>query len=159
MLCAALIAVAQIPAKVEYVRYTNPRFGYTMEIPKFLVAQRDPDNGDGRTWTTKDKKVEVRVWGEANSMGSTLRKEYENEKDILRYGVITVRRDEFKPHFFAFSIEQQEEVIHIRKWAVGDPKKPTGFVSLEFRFMNESRKSMNPIVERVTQSMRLAPKP
>jgi hypothetical protein len=43
---------------VTYVRYGNPRFGFSVDVPAFFHAESPPANGDGQTW----------IWGDAATM-------------------------------------------------------------------------------------------
>jgi hypothetical protein len=52
--------------------YSNPRFAYSICFPaNFHQVGQDPDNGDGRVYAD-ETGVELRVWGEYNSLDDTL---------------------------------------------------------------------------------------
>lgn len=41
-------------ANAGFTPYTNGRFGFTIDVPKNLVAQEPPANGDGQVWLSDD---------------------------------------------------------------------------------------------------------
>lgn len=46
--------------------YHNPRFGFDLPVPPGLKAQRDPDNGGGRTYVSADGAFSLSAWGAFN---------------------------------------------------------------------------------------------
>ncbi|WP_394845898.1 hypothetical protein LZC95_00355 [Pendulispora brunnea] len=56
-------------------QYKNSRFGFMVDFLPELVPGREADNGDGRSFTSRDGSVEERVWGGwLESWGPTLNK-------------------------------------------------------------------------------------
>lgn len=57
----------------SYATYRNARFGYSVLYPKNLVTPRaESQNGDGRTFKSRDGKTTLTVWGENNAFNRSL---------------------------------------------------------------------------------------
>jgi len=57
-----------------YKSYANARFSYSISYPAdLLIPQGEADNGDGQTFRAQDGRAEMRVWGQNNVNGETLR--------------------------------------------------------------------------------------
>ncbi len=64
-------------AQSKFTTYSNDRFYFSIEYPsEMLKAQPAPANNDGRTFVSRDKAVEMRVWGQYNALDRTLTEEY-----------------------------------------------------------------------------------
>jgi len=44
--------------------YVNPRFGFSLTYPSYMVAQPPPPNGDGRTFLSPDGELEIVAYGQ-----------------------------------------------------------------------------------------------
>ena len=63
--------------QTQYSTYTNDRFFFSIDYPESLFKmQPEPDNDDGRTFLTDDGTVEMRVWGQYNTLSETLKQKY-----------------------------------------------------------------------------------
>lgn len=53
------------PALAEdWQTYDNPRYGFSVQVPAAgWEAQPDPDNGDGRSWYSTDRRSVIKAWG------------------------------------------------------------------------------------------------
>ena len=62
---ALVIMALAVPAlAADWVRYSNPRFGATADVPaEGFIANPPPDNGDGQSWVSEDGKGEIAVYG------------------------------------------------------------------------------------------------
>jgi hypothetical protein len=57
-----------------YKSYANARFSYSISYPAdLLIPQGEAANGDGQTFRAQDGRAEMRVWGQNNVNGETLR--------------------------------------------------------------------------------------
>jgi hypothetical protein len=57
-----IIALVAAPAVAEdWTQYSNPRFGYSIDVPASFATVRDSDNGDGRSY--RDGATRLAVWG------------------------------------------------------------------------------------------------
>ena len=79
LVAAAAVVLARPGAAQEMGSrtYTNARFGYSLQYPSaLLVAKPEADNGDGRRFESRDRKVLLRAFGSYNinnqSIGSKL---------------------------------------------------------------------------------------
>ena len=54
-----------------YVRYTNPRFGFSCEVPSVFVPGDEPANGDGQGFSSTDGASTVICAGANNVAGET----------------------------------------------------------------------------------------
>jgi hypothetical protein len=71
-----LLAAAVI-GQSKFTTYDNDRFYFSIEYPSdVLKMQAPPANNDGRTFRSKDKTVEMRVWGQYNALDRNLNEEY-----------------------------------------------------------------------------------
>jgi len=56
----ALVGIAPInAADVRWKEYDNARFGFVLKYPGSLVASREPTNGDGREFHSRDREFSV----------------------------------------------------------------------------------------------------
>ncbi len=68
--------VAPAPASTakNWKTYTNPRFGTSIDYPAFLFeALPPPENGDGRTFKSKDGRAEFLIFGSHNALEQTVK--------------------------------------------------------------------------------------
>lgn len=73
MTCLVIGASAQS----KFTTYDNDRFNFSIEYPSDLLKMQEPPaNNDGRTFLSRDKTVEMRVWGQYNALDRTLSEEY-----------------------------------------------------------------------------------
>ena len=57
--CMTLLASSALSDDFRWRKYTNGRFGFVLSYPATLVASREPDNGAGREFHTKDEAFSV----------------------------------------------------------------------------------------------------
>jgi len=50
--------------EVEYIRYHNPRFGFFIEYPSFMLKEPSPENGDGIS--CRCQGLEITAYGSLN---------------------------------------------------------------------------------------------
>lgn len=55
-----------------YQNYRNARYGYALDVPTFLIAKPEAENGDGRRFVSSDGKVLLRVFGASNSLNRSV---------------------------------------------------------------------------------------
>ncbi|TDP91103.1 hypothetical protein EV186_10995 [Labedaea rhizosphaerae] len=54
-----------------YVTYRNERFGFSVAVPSSFAAGTPPQNGDGMSFSPKDRRVTLSVYGSNNVLGDT----------------------------------------------------------------------------------------
>lgn len=65
-----------------YTRYLNARFSYeVLYADGLLIPQGEADNGDGQRFLSRDRDVELRVWGSHNVFDETLESRYLNDSE------------------------------------------------------------------------------
>jgi hypothetical protein len=73
-------------AQTHWETYCNARFGYCLDYPTELIPQAESENGDGRYFISKDKKVVLIVWGsldiEEGGLSPHIAKAYDKEYKI-----------------------------------------------------------------------------
>lgn len=63
---------------IEYDRYFNPRFEFSLAYPENLVSpQAPPQNNDGRTFVSPDGDIEIKAFGYHNSLNQPLSAAYQ----------------------------------------------------------------------------------
>lgn len=85
-----LIASATIfsNGQSKYRTYTNDRYYFSVEYPSdMFTMQAPPANNDGRTFRSKDRKTEMRVWGGYNVLDKTLKAAFDEALDEIGAGV------------------------------------------------------------------------
>lgn len=59
------------PRSTQYQNYSNPRFGFSVDVPVNYRKQPPPEDGDGAAFTSPDGKAQLSVFGENNVLGDT----------------------------------------------------------------------------------------
>lgn len=90
--------------QASYVRYTNERYGFSIDYPSFLVVKSPSASGDGITMKTADNSVELTVWGSNNSLDQS---------------VTSVYNESIKEHK-NISFKTQSENWFVISWQDGD---------------------------------------
>jgi hypothetical protein len=63
---------------IEYDRYFNPRFEFSLAYPENLVSpQAPPQNNDGRTFVSPEGDIEIKAFGYHNSLNQPLSAAYQ----------------------------------------------------------------------------------
>ena len=57
------LALAGPVQAASLTAYANPRFNFSVDVPRGLVRLPPPDNGDGQTWRSRDGQVRLLAWG------------------------------------------------------------------------------------------------
>ncbi|RYG28632.1 hypothetical protein EON81_28170, partial [bacterium] len=145
------LLLAQIPAKPVYRHVRNVRFAFAIDVPTFLVPGREPDNGDGRAYTSRDGKVELRVYGSyylvvpAGETPQKLRDGFrETVAEAKRSGTVSLAT--LKPEFFAVSYRSGARIVYQRTI----PLTEGGFATAILTYPAARRVEMAPIVTRTT---------
>lgn len=152
---ATSLFLAQIPARPIYRHVTNARFAYSIDVPTFLVPGREPDNGDGRAYTSRDGTVELRVFGAYYLSGAkggtaeTLRAGFEGAvAEAKRSG--EVRLKIYRPGFFAVSYEARGRISYQRTI----PLIEGGFGTAVLTYPATKRRVIDPILVRTMRSLK-----
>jgi hypothetical protein len=64
-------------ALADYDRYTNQRFGFSIQYPHFLKIHEEPTNGDGVGFTSEDGTAALTVFASNTLPGDTVEMVYQ----------------------------------------------------------------------------------
>jgi hypothetical protein len=72
-------------AQGKYSTYTNPRFAYSIEYPADLLtpSKIKDESNSGETFYSKNKEIEMRVWGEYYASDQTWEEWYKSDLDQI----------------------------------------------------------------------------
>ncbi|WP_309714414.1 hypothetical protein [Armatimonas sp.] len=131
--------------------YTNSRFGFSILYPAdVLKPEPPPENGDGLAFLSRDKKAELRVWGDLNALAETVQARFETTlKEApgkISYKVL--RKDWFVVSGSGKGREFYKKVMFGKDGTVRT-------ISLEYPVA--SKKRFDPLVERIVQSFKVLP--
>lgn len=128
---------------INYVKYINERFGFSIEYPDYLEVIVDPDNGDGIK--VGDKDLKLTVSGSYNVLSETPES---MEEEIVKTKSNISYKEKGKDFFVASWLEGDKVIYEYRK--VGE-NMIQGFI-LEY---NESKiKEFEPIVNKIYKSFK-----
>jgi hypothetical protein len=135
-------------AQVKYTPYVNDRFEFLVEYPSSLLSpQPRPENGDGRTFLSKDKKVEMRAWGQNNALSRTIEEQFAEAKG--QCGRTSYER--VNAMIFAFSCVKNGRIIYQKTiYRASDDV----FINFLIEYPLREKKRFDPIVTRIANSMR-----
>lgn len=91
------------------VQYCNPRFNFCILYPKSFILQPPPQNGDGRTFVSPDKKAVIYAWGNlAIEDFSRLGQEFKIATD----GIKLVYKRVTNNSFIFSGIDEQGQIVY-----------------------------------------------
>lgn len=154
----ALILICMIVCanygQTKYRTYTNDRFAYSIEYPSNLLSiQAPPENNDGRTFRSKDGKVEMRVWGQHNALGRDLVQEY--DESVKRCGSSKTPMI-FYERYFVISCRVGDRIFYQRTMHRGDTG-PEVFFTFTIEYPSSQKKRFDAIVRRISRSFKFDP--
>ena len=155
-LLSVLIGLLLINAAQAEVwkRYTNERFGTSVEVPAAFTAQPPPANNDGRTFVSKDGNARILVYG--SNAPSVVVESFaayrdwvadQETKDGLR---VSYRAN--GPDWFALSGATGSKVVYQKVVAGCSDRSIAHHVRIEYP--SSQKASYDPVVTRVAQSLR-----
>jgi hypothetical protein len=157
ILCVlVLICVAAFVnyGQTKYRTYTNDRFAYSIDYPSNLLRiQPPPQNNDGRTFQSKDGKVEMRVWGQHNALGRDLVEEY--DESVKKCGSAKAPMIFFE-RYFVISCTVGDRIFYQKTLHRGD-RGPAVFFTFTIEYPRSQRKKFDAIVKRVSRSFKFDP--
>jgi hypothetical protein len=146
-----LAAAVSIAAQVKYSTYSNARFGYSIDYPRtILTSTVDSDNGDGRTFRSKDGKAVMRVWGSYAVTGMTMQEEYEKAFEDLDEKPSYAK---VKDREFVFSGIKKGRIFYQRTVSVDTPDGEVR-QSFTIEYPRAQKAKWDPIVTRISRSFK-----
>lgn len=110
-LSAAVAAPAQTLEK-----YCNSKYVYCVGYPaSLLTPQGEPDAGDGQVFLSKDKAIDLTVWGAHNALDETLQAAYDSTLASLDKERSKVTYKLLRPPWFVASGTTAKGQIFYRK--------------------------------------------
>ena len=95
---------------VKYERYHNSRFNYSLLYPtNILVKQQAPENDDGRTFTSPDRRIIMKVFGSHNVFNKNIQNLYREE---LNRSKQTVTYKRLADNWFVISGYENNRVFY-----------------------------------------------
>lgn len=150
VIAATILALSCLAAAAfEWGHYTNPRFGYSIDVPPEFSAVVEPDNGDGGVSTSQDKLSQLAVWG-SNLVTGGLAEDFasrvaEAQSDGWEIGY---RRE--TPEWAVWSGSQQGRLFYAK--AIKLCGEQAAYFLLEYP--RARKESFDPIVERLSNSLK-----
>ena len=136
-------SVSEIPNNITYKKYTNVRFGYSVDYPDFMIPNGESDNGDGQRFYF-DSETYIAVWASYNLNG--LEEEYNLCKEVTdSYTVL-------KKNWFIRSGLDSTNHIYYRKTILDNNKLCTMY----FYYPSESKTKFDKIINGVTKSIKVS---
>lgn len=139
--------VIEIPRadNVNYERYYNSRFNYSLLYPThILVKQPAPENDDGRTFTSPDSRIIMKVFGSHNVFHKTIQNLYDEE---LNQPNQTVSYKRFADNWFVISGYENNRVFYQKIMLhEGD------VLTLSIHYDKSLQSKLDPIVAAISRS-------
>jgi hypothetical protein len=130
-----------------FKHYCNARFAFCLDYPSTLLLQPPPDNGDGRTFKSKDGKVQMLAYGSYNSLQEKLETRFLAESTSSGTRKITYKL--FKPDFFVISGIENNKVFYEKILYKDDTYK-----TLLISYPTALKKTYDPITAKIVRSFK-----
>jgi hypothetical protein len=140
---AFLIPLAAVAAEPGFKDYTNGRFGFKISYPASLVASREPDNGGGQEFHSKDKEFSVAAFGHF-LVDSTLDSMWQDE--LKELGASITYKTKGKGWYVVSGVKDGTEFYH-KTYVQGD-----NVASFHITYPHAKAKQYDPIVEKIAKS-------
>ncbi|KAA0121615.1 hypothetical protein CIW48_22730 [Methylobacterium sp. P1-11] len=133
--------------------YVNVRFGFSVDVPAELVAERAPDNGDGQAFHSAEGGLQLTVWGSNNALGQTLEAFVaDDHARCQRQPAAYLRR---KAHWIVLSCATGEDTLYQKTIRSGG--SGAFFVSVRLRYPASEQARWQGAVATASSSLRLIP--
>jgi len=103
-------------AKNELNTYCNARFGYCINYPKFLIAQPESQNGDGRIFTNKEGQKILTGFGrlnqDADGNAISLNKQYTSDIQELSKAKSNISYQKLGKDFYILSGHKNGKIFY-----------------------------------------------
>lgn len=155
-----LLAVAVLAAAkpVEYERYENARYGFSIDYPTFLEPGPESENGDGRRFMGQDVTgfTIMTVWGEANALDRTIADRYADRLAELRAQGLEPAYKTLRNTWYVISWRQGTTLLYEKCVVSRERRQPTElplqFATMLLSYPNARQKPMDPVIVRVARS-------
>ena len=147
LLLAGILASSVMAQGPVFKTYCNARFAFCIDYPSGLVMQARPDNNDGRTFKSKDSKVQMLVYGSNNSLMEKLETRFLAESTSRDTRKVTYKL--FKADSFVISGLEHGKVFYEKVLFKNDEYK-TFLIS----YPTALKKIYDPITAKITVSFK-----
>lgn len=137
--------VSEITNNITYKKYSNVKYGYSINYPDFMIPNGESDSGDGQKFYF-DKETYIAVWASFNMDG--IEKEYNSTKETTdSYSVL-------KKTWFIRSGTDSTNHVYYRKTILDNE----GFYTytMYFYYPSESKTKFDKIINDVTKSIKVS---
>jgi hypothetical protein len=128
---------SMLTKKPGFDSYANPRFGFSLDVPRALAAMPPPDNGDGQQWRLGNSIV-------MTASGMNWVPEYGNAMCASSKNVVAHQESKSA----CFSTGKRDGIIYWERHVVA---REIDF-SLRFQYAESLKSAMDPIVTHVNAS-------
>ena len=137
-------AIPTEPTEIDYQRYRNDRFNYSVLYPKdVLIPSGEPTNEDGQIFRSENGDIVLRVYGTNNVGVETLTQRYEQAQTGRSVTYRTIKDDDF----FVISGNDDSDVFY-QKTLLEDGV----FKTLELRYPQAQRREFDAIARTIADS-------
>ncbi len=155
MLPLFLLALGQTTKAPLATRYVNARYGYSVEIPSSLLLRSEGQNGDGRTYLSKDARTELLVYGsqelldENGKPTDSLSRGYRRWIAQARKKGPAPKVAKLGPNFFAASWREGRRLLFVRTIKLAE-----GYATVEITYPIDRRSAVDAAVARTLASLK-----
>ncbi|MCW5955485.1 MAG: hypothetical protein KIT61_02800 [Pyrinomonadaceae bacterium] len=141
--------------QVKYSTYHNSRFFFSIDYPSSLVIMQDPPaNNDGRTFLSKDGRVEMRAWGQYNAQFLTVEEQFAEELNGHEFEAITYKT--LSKNWFVITGVLGRRVFY-QKTLYHRFKETGVFYTFTIEYPESEKRKYDPVVKRIEKSFRFDP--
>ena len=133
-------------APLRYFRYTNARYGYSIDYPSLFSPGAPPTNNDGRAFRSRDGRSSLTVYGTNNALNQGLDEAYHV---LLREKGRNVTYKASDGNWFVVSWRERGLIFYQKVYH--GPGSCNGFV---LSYPASQRTRFDPIVARLAGSFR-----
>lgn len=137
---------ASCAADESWPEYKNARFGFLLKYPAGLVASREPDNGGGREFHSKDKEFSVTAFAHflMVSDGDSLEKQWADE--LKELGDTVTYKKKTKDWYVVSGVTKGGTEYYHKFFASGSV-----YAAFQITYPHASNKKYDPWVERIAK--------
>ncbi len=151
LLILGLCAAFPTSAADGWSGYSNPRFGYSAEVPPGFALEQESDNGDGASFRSDDGRSRLLIFGttvEDNNFAAEARQRIgwnKGEGWEITYDKVT-------PGWASYSGARAADILYVRGVVLCDGS--AAYFQLEYP--RDALKAFNDVVSRMVTSLRPA---
>jgi hypothetical protein len=151
LLIAGLCTVCPAVAADGWTSYSNPRFGYSAEVPPGFMLTQESDNGDGATFQSQDGRARLLLFGafaEDGGLSADAHRRIAWDKQDgwkITYEKVT-------PGWASYSGSRAASILYVRAVMLCDG----GLAYFQLKYPRAALKDYDRLVSRMVRSLRPA---